>query len=110
MFHEADFMLLPSKWEGMPISMLEAMSQCCIPICSPVGGIPSVVRHLDNGILLGDSSVDSIYRALKIANSLSDEEMARLAHNGLKTIKEFSIEKTAQEYLKYYKTQDDTTS
>lgn len=102
MFRTADYMLLPSKWEGLPISLLEAMSQGCVPVCSPVGGIPSVVKHLENGILSDDYSEESIYATLKIANGLSDQEISQLAHNSELTAKCFSIEQTAINYLQYY--------
>lgn len=41
---QCDAMCLPSIWEGLPITLLEALSVGCIPICSPVGGIPNVVE------------------------------------------------------------------
>ena len=103
-FRTADFMLLPSKWEGMPMTLLEAMSQGCVPICSPVGGIPSVIVNLQNGILSTDYSEDSIYEALKLSSNLSSETRKLISNNCLKSVKEFSIEKTAIEYLEYYKT------
>lgn len=102
-FKSSDFMLLPSKWEGLPLSLLEAMSQGCIPICSPVGGIPSVIVNLQNGILSADYSEDSIYNAVKLSLSLSKEERKEISDNCLSSVKRFSIEKTAMEYLKYYK-------
>lgn len=105
-FKAADFMLLPSKWEGMPMSLLEAMSQGCIPVCSPVGGIPSVVEHLKTGILSEDSSEQSIYESLKIAASLSARENESLANRCIVRAKDFSIERTAEEYLKFYQSQD----
>lgn len=103
-FKSSDFMLLPSKWEGLPLSLLEAMSQGCVPICSPVGGIPSVIVNLQNGILSTDYSEDSIYEALKLSSNLSNETRKLISNNCLKSVKEFSIEKTAIEYLEYYKT------
>ena len=103
-FRTADFMLLPSKWEGMPMTLLEAMSQGCVPICSPVGGIPSVIVNLQNGILSTDYSEDSIYEALKLSSNLSSETRKLISNNCMKSVKEFSIEKTAIEYLEYYKT------
>lgn len=102
LFKSSDFMLLPSIWEGLPISLLEAMSQSCIPVCSPVGGIPSVIRHMENGILMHDSSEDSIYQTLKNVLNLSECQIYRLSIKCLSSVKEFSIDKTAREYLNYY--------
>lgn len=38
----ANFFCLTSKFEGLPVSLLEAMSAGCIPVCSNVGGISEV--------------------------------------------------------------------
>lgn len=101
-FKGADFMLLPSKWEGLPLTLLEAMSQGCIPICSSVGGITNVVTHMENGILSTDYSEEAIYAALKLALGLSTDECHKLSNNCLSLIRDYSIDKTASEYLLYY--------
>lgn len=102
MLKEADFLLLPSNWEGMPMILLEALSQGCIPVCSPVGGITNVIRHMNNGILLDDPSEDSIFNAIKSAVSLSSDEISELSANCEESSKIFSIEDTAEEYMSYY--------
>lgn len=51
LFAQCDAFCLPSIWEGLPVSMLEALSVGCVPICSPVGGIPDVNKDGENGIL-----------------------------------------------------------
>jgi len=48
----ADYFLMPSSYEGLPISLLEAMACGCTPICTAVGGIPNVVTDGQNGYLV----------------------------------------------------------
>ena len=48
----SDYFLMPSLYEGLPISLLEAMACGCIPICTAVGGIPDVVDNSTNGYLV----------------------------------------------------------
>ena len=54
---EADIYILPSYQEGLPISILEAMSAGLPIISTPVGGIPDAVTDGENGYLIepGDS-------------------------------------------------------
>jgi len=47
-----DIMILPSKYEGLPISVLEAMSLKVPVIASNVGGISSIIRDGQTGLLV----------------------------------------------------------
>ena len=58
----ADVFVLPSYNEGLPVSILEAMSYGCAIISTPVGGIPEVVR--ENGILVRPGDVEGIAAAI----------------------------------------------
>ena len=46
-----DILVLPSYYEGLPISVLEAMSYAMPVITTPVGGIPEVVTDGVEGTL-----------------------------------------------------------
>lgn len=59
----ADIFILPSFNEGLPISILEAMSYKMPIISTPVGGIPEVVS-VNNGILVTPGDADQIYKAM----------------------------------------------
>lgn len=53
-------MLAPTNYEGIPNSLLEAMA-CGTPVLSsPVGGIPDVIEHGEDGWLLPDNSAATI--------------------------------------------------
>lgn len=47
-----DVFVLPSLTEGTPVALLEAMAHGLAPIASKVGGVPAVVSHMDNGMLV----------------------------------------------------------
>ncbi len=49
---EADIYILPSYQEGLPISILEAISAGLPIISTPVGGIPDAVADGENGYLI----------------------------------------------------------
>ena len=60
----ADVYILPSFNEGLPISILEAMSYKMPIISTPVGGIPEVVDN-SNGILVTPGNDEEIFAAMK---------------------------------------------
>lgn len=59
----ADLYILPSFNEGLPISILEAMSYGLPIISTPVGGIPEVVKG--NGMLVTPGNIKEIHDAIK---------------------------------------------
>ena len=61
----ANVFILPSYYEGLPISILEAMSYGMPIISTPVGGIPDVVKDGVNGILVKPGNKEQIWKAIK---------------------------------------------
>lgn len=62
---EADVYLLPSYHEGLPISILEAMSYGLPVISTKVGGIPEVVSPNENGFLIEPGDHTAIFETMK---------------------------------------------
>lgn len=61
-YHQADLLVLPSEWEGMPITLLEAMA-CGLPaVVTEGGGSREVVT--DNAVLIPVGSTDAIIEAV----------------------------------------------
>lgn len=56
--------ILPSYFEGLPISMLEAMSFSLPVICTNVGGIPEIIQNGIDGILIRPGDIHGLYKAL----------------------------------------------
>ena len=76
---------LPSRNEGMPMSVLEAMSYGLVTIATPVGGVPQVIKDGVNGCLM---PVDDSDRLAQIIDTLLDDDAlaARISTAGRKTI------------------------
>lgn len=81
----ADFFCLSSFYEGMPISLIEALSVGCISICTKVGGIKDMIQSEVNGFLSEDNSVESYYQTLKKAVFYPDKE--RIKQNSVSSFK-----------------------
>lgn len=89
---EVDVFVLPSYNEGLPMALLEAMSFALPVITTPVGGIPEVVTHKYNGLLVQPGDVYFLSEAIKI---LIEDESLRLClgHEAAKTVIPFSAER-----------------
>lgn len=88
-----------SLWEGLPITILEAMS-CGLPIlCTDVGGNKDVVK--ENGILVENNNCEQLTDAiLELANDL--EKINTMGALSTKFSKAYDIKNTAKEYENLY--------
>lgn len=59
-----DIFVLPSYFEGLPVSLLESMSYGAVPVVTPVGSIPEIVKDGINGLLIQVHDIDGIVKAI----------------------------------------------
>ena len=69
----ADYFVLSSSWEGLPISLLEAMSIGCIPISTPAGGVVDVIKNGENGYISPSFNSEDFYKT--VCKSFNDTEL-----------------------------------
>lgn len=56
---EHDVFLLPSAFEGLSVSLLEAMANGVVPLVSAMrSGVPELIRHGQNGLIAPISAID----------------------------------------------------
>jgi glycosyltransferase involved in cell wall biosynthesis len=70
---EADGFILPSYNEGLPMSMLESMAWGLPVIVTPVGGIPEVITHKHNGLLVEPGNREQLVAAMQ--SLIRDEDL-----------------------------------
>jgi glycosyltransferase involved in cell wall biosynthesis len=94
-------LLLPSFYEGLPTTPIEAQANGCVPICSFLEGITDeAVADGETGLLVPREPIDHFVAA--IARLYHDaEEWARLSTAGReRTRKLFSIEAMGEQYVR----------
>jgi glycosyltransferase involved in cell wall biosynthesis len=75
---ENDVFLLPSKYEGLPMALLEAMAAGCVPVVSNVGSIATVVEDGVNGVFVNETDAAERLGAL-LSGDFDLAEMSRRA-------------------------------
>jgi glycosyltransferase involved in cell wall biosynthesis len=73
---QANIFVLPSYNEGLPVSVLEAMGWGLPVITTPVGGIPGLIDHQKNGLLVTPGNINQLAAALQ---TLIQDEALRWA-------------------------------
>jgi glycosyltransferase involved in cell wall biosynthesis/protein-tyrosine-phosphatase len=82
-----DVFVLPSLSEGIPMALLEAMALGTPVVATAVGGVPEVVRHRANGLLVHSGDERALADACA-ALTLDRDLALRLSVNGRRTVEE----------------------
>jgi glycosyltransferase involved in cell wall biosynthesis len=100
---KSSIFVLPSRWEGLPISILEAMSRNVPVIATSVGGISEIINDGEDGVLVTPENPELLARV--IIYLLENEGLrAKLVTNAFKKVKEeFSIDRYTSDLLNLYK-------
>lgn len=88
-FRQTDIFVLPSLQEGLPLALLEAMAAGVPAVTTAVGGVPRVITHDMNGLLVKAGDPDGL--ALAIGDLAgSAERRGRLAAAARKTALQYA--------------------
>lgn len=99
--YNADIFILPSIYEGMPITLIEAMTTGLPIVATNVGGIPDMITNEENGVLI-KNDINVLFDAL--IKFINDKELREYCGNHAKMkAKEFSSKIMADNYLQIYK-------
>lgn len=99
----ADFYCLSSRFEGLPITVIEALSHGLPVVSTRVGGIPEMIVTQENGILVDSLDEKDYYNAVIEILSWDSSKLKAVKETNIKTYKEhFGIAAAAQHYLTMY--------
>ena len=97
----ADFFVISSDKEGLPLALLEAMSMGVIPVCTPAGGIKDVLRNGENGYMGNEVTDEAFYTAIKQALF----ERGKISANTIihEYMEKYSMDVCAGKYMEVYR-------
>ena len=97
-----DIFVLPSMNEGMGRVLVEAMAAGLPIVASRVGGIPDLVKHGENGLLVPPADAGALEQA--ISDLLSDKaKRKRMGEAGKKMCRPYSAEAMVEQIDDLYK-------
>jgi glycosyltransferase involved in cell wall biosynthesis len=96
-----DIFVLPSNREGIGSILLDAMERGLPVVASRVGGVPDIVRHGENGLLIDPASPEQLRDAVL---TLAADPASRRAYGerGREFAKSFTSEAMCRKYLRIY--------
>ena len=99
---KCNIFVLPTYFEGLPMSLLEGMAYGCACVASEVGGIPQVVKKEEDGILIPSKDVTALEQALR--RLLLDTDLQkRLGKNARKKVlASYDLVKSIKKLLDVY--------
>ena len=72
-YQNSNFIILPSKSEGFPKVIGEAMNYGCVPIVSNVSCIEQYIENNTNGFLIKPNTVEELIKAIETALNTQNE-------------------------------------
>jgi glycosyltransferase involved in cell wall biosynthesis len=101
LMHNCRFFVQPSRAEGMPLTLLEAMAHGKASIGTNISGVRELLKDSVNGLMIEPENVQQLIDAM---NALCDESRAtQYGEEGKKTIIPYLWPSITSQYLEYYR-------
>jgi glycosyltransferase involved in cell wall biosynthesis len=111
-YEKAHAVLITSVREGFPMVFMESMVFGCVPVSTAVGGIPELLKHKENGLLIPNSDDDDT-----LINRFTNEVLEIIREQNLYTklsqndidfaTKQFTMKRFKAEYRKLLSNEQD---
>lgn len=100
---KCNIFVLPTYFEGLPMSLLEGMAYGCACVATEVGGIPHVMTNRKDGVIIQAKNVQALKNALR--ELLQNQELQqKLGTNARRNVQEnFEIGKSINKLIQIYK-------
>jgi len=98
----ADGVVLASRWEGLPLTLLEALARARPVVATRVGGIPDVIRDGETGRLVPADDAEALAAVLEDFANKSDAAL-RLGRAGQRLVREsYTWERVVEQFETVY--------
>jgi len=97
-----DLFVLPSRWEGLPLTLLEAMAAGTPVVATAVEGTVEVLRDGKEGWVVPVENAEALARACVEALTRSDEKVRRAAAATERVRGRYSLERMIRQYGEVY--------
>ena len=78
-FADADILILPSRYEGLPLVLLEAQRLGCVPIATDVGAVREAIADGETGFIVAEDGAVEAMTAHILALDADRTRLARMA-------------------------------
>jgi len=98
----SDIFVLPSRWEGLPYTIIEAMMAGLPVVATSVGGVPELVDDWKTGVLVPPENPEALAETLQ--KLLDDPDLCkRMGQAGRKkALREFTLDRMLAETQRVY--------
>ena len=103
LMNTATVVIMPSRWEGLPLVALEAALMARPLVVTPVEGLPEVVIHQQTGLLVDKENSEALAEAISFLLSRPEVAVA-MGHAARRRVQEvFSFENCVDAYEAVYR-------
>jgi len=96
-----DLLVLPSRHEGLPLSLLEAMASGLPVVASAVGGIPDLLTP-DKGWVVPPANPEVLADTIETVLDNPDQALKKAQRGRVEVANDYDIKKTANQYEDLY--------
>jgi glycosyltransferase involved in cell wall biosynthesis len=98
-----DVILLTSEYEGLPICILEAMSQGCVPVVTAIrSGLPEVIQDGYNGFVVGVGDVSAFADRIALLHKNLALRKSMSSHAAQTIPEKYSVKRMADDYFHFF--------
>lgn len=97
-YNKLDVLIISSKHEGEPLTLLEAMAAGCFPVCTDVGIVPELIVHKKNGYIVKTRKQEAFLEAFKWC----EENLEFVRQQGIQNSEYIKQERAWNKTIKYF--------